>query len=104
MPADAAAEAEAPLTECALKVLVLIPARSSIDMIHLAMDDEEMGLCGFTYDRSNLDFLSGPVPLKDSVLDIYDCRVTFGHNFLSEGKAGKMKVATDLEGLDCLAN
>ena len=96
MPADAAAEAEAPLTECALKVLVLIPASSSIDMIHLAVDDEEMGLCGFIYDRSNLDFLSGPVSLKDTVLDIYNFRATFVHNLLSEGRAGNIKVATDL--------
>ena len=44
MPADTAAEAEAPLSECALKVLVLIPASCSIDKIHLAMDAEEMGL------------------------------------------------------------
>ena len=65
-----------------------IPARSNMDIIHLAMEDEEMGLWGFMYDRNNLDFLSGPVPLKDSVPDIYDCKVTLGHNFVSEGKAG----------------
>ena len=68
------------------------------------MEDEEMGLWGFTYDRNNLDFLSGPVPLKDSVLDTYDCKVTFGHNFVSEGKAGNTNDANDLEGLDCFTN
>ena len=51
-----------------------------------------------------MDFLSGPVPLYDSVLDIYDSRVAFGHNFLSAGKAGNKNGAIDLEGLDCFAN
>ena len=56
------------------------------------------------YDRNSLDFRSMPVHLKDSVLDIYDHKVTLGHNFVSEGKAGNTNGAIDLEGLDCFAN
>ena len=47
--------------------------------------------------------LSGPVLLKDSVMDIYDSEVTFGNNLMLEGKAENLTVATDLESLDCLA-
>ena len=46
IPAEAAADAEAPLTECALNVVVSIPADCNVDKIHLTMEDEVTGLCG----------------------------------------------------------
>ena len=46
IPAEAAVDAEAPLTECALNVVVSIPADCNVDKIHLAMEDEDTGLSG----------------------------------------------------------
>ena len=60
------AQTDAPLTECVLKVLVSILAKVSIDINHLATEDDVIGLRGSTYDNKSLDFLSLPVPLQDS--------------------------------------
>ena len=43
IPTEAAADAEAPLTECALNVVVSIPADCNVGKIHLAMEDEVQG-------------------------------------------------------------
>ena len=46
IPADAAAEDEAPLTECVLKINMSIPEASSNDFSHLATVLEDTALCG----------------------------------------------------------
>ena len=48
IPAEDAADAEAPLTECALNVVVSIPADCNVDEIHLTMEDEDTGIYGQT--------------------------------------------------------
>ena len=46
IPADAAAEDEAPLTKCALNIDVSMPEASSKDLSHLATVLEDTALCG----------------------------------------------------------
>ena len=48
IPVLAAAEAAALRVECALNILVSIPALSNKDFSHLARVDEHTGLCGLT--------------------------------------------------------
>ena len=48
IPALAAADAAALLVECALNILVSIPALSNRDLNHLARVDEHTGLCGLS--------------------------------------------------------
>ena len=102
IPAEVAADAEASLTECALNVVVSIPADCNVDKIHLAMEDEVTGLCVRTQDKKSFVFLSLPVLLKDSVLVMQAIGVSFGHNLLSARKDGKTKGVTGWNGLDCL--
>ena len=52
IPALAAANAAALLVECALNILVSIPALSNRDLNHLARVDEHTGLCGLTTARN----------------------------------------------------
>ena len=48
IPALTATDAAALKVECALNVLVSIPALSNNDFSHMAMVDEHTGLCGLT--------------------------------------------------------
>ena len=57
-PALAAAVVAAPRVECALKMLVSMPALSKTVLSHLATVDGATGLCGFMTPRSSLDWAS----------------------------------------------
>ena len=57
IPADAAAETDAPLIEWALNVSVSFPANFSIEVIHLAIEDDDIGLWGLIYETNRLSDL-----------------------------------------------
>ena len=67
IPALAAADAAELRVECALNVLVSIPALSNKDLSHLARVDEHTGLCGLTTARNSLVCSSLPPVQKSSV-------------------------------------
>ena len=102
IPALAAAVAAALLVECALNILVSIPALSNRDLSHLARVDEHTGLCGLTTARNNLFCSSLPVR-KSSVFRSYACKVCCGQSLPLLGKAGKKNSALGFPCLDCLA-
>ena len=79
---------EALLIECDLKLSVFIPAGFSRKTIYWASEDDE---------RRNLSF---SLPVKDSVLDIYTCKASFGHSLLSEEDDGHVKGLSGLDGQD----
>ena len=54
-PAPAAVEHDAPLTECALKMEMSIPASSMKHLSHLAIVQLDTGLCCPIQDRKSLD-------------------------------------------------
>ena len=89
IPALAAANAAALLVECALNILVSIPALSNRDLSHLAKVDEHTGLCGLTTARNNLVCSSLPPVWKGSVLCSYARKVCCGQSLPLLGKAGK---------------
>ena len=97
--ADAAADDEAPLTECALKIDVSMPEASSKDLSHLATVLEGSALCGLKMATSSLVSL----PRRDFVLSSYSFKVDTGHNLLSPGREGKKKLEICDVDLDCLA-
>ena len=62
IPADAAADDEAPLTECALKIDISTPEASSKDFSHLVTVLEDTALCGLitaTYKQLSFPSLKG---------------------------------------------
>ena len=68
-PAPAALEHDAPLTECALKMEMSIPASSMKHLSHLAMVQLDTGPCCPIHDRESLDLeSSGKLALNTSVL------------------------------------
>ena len=81
IPLLAAADADAPRVECALKIAEFTPAWSSIDFNHHATVLDVTALWGFTCDINN--FVSSP--LKDSVLLWYILSVVTGHNVEFDG-------------------
>ncbi len=102
MPALAADEVEAPLIECALKVLVSMPAFDRIDFSHLAIVDGATGLYGFIRARKREDcFFSFLLSL---VRSSRTRSAWTGHNLSLCGKAGKKNVVISFPGLDCFAN
>ena len=60
-PAFAADDTAALRTEWALKISVLIPDFVSVDLIHLAMVDDETGLYGWINAINRLNLLSSPL-------------------------------------------
>ena len=82
IPALAAANAAALLVECALNILVSIPALSNRDLSHLARVDEHTGLCGLTTARNNLVCSSLPPVQKGSVFRTYARKVCCGQSLL----------------------
>ena len=54
IPAVAAAVVAAPLVECALNTSVFIPTCVRVVLSHLAMVEEQTGLCGLIRARNNL--------------------------------------------------
>jgi len=99
IPADAAAEDEAPLTECALKINVSMPEASSKDLSHLATVLEDTALCGLITATSSLVSL----PRRDFVLTSYFFKVDTGHSLSSPGREGKKKLVICDMDRDCLA-
>ena len=89
IPALTATDAAALKVECALNVLVSIPALSNNDFSHMAMVDEHTGLCGLTTGRNSLVCSLIPPTWKDSVLRLYACRVCCRQSLVLLGKAGK---------------
>ena len=75
--------------ECALNILVLIPALSNKDFSHLARVGEHTGLCGLTIARNSLVCSSFPSVQKGSVLRSYARRVCCVQNLVLLGKAGR---------------
>ena len=90
-PAVAAADDEAPLTERAPKIPVLIPACCRVSFSYRVMVDEDTGLCGFTIATNSLAVPSGH---RGEVMSIYRHRVVTGHNSLLCGKVGKSTLST----------
>ena len=103
IPVLAAAEAAALRVECALNILVSIPALSNKDFSHLARVDEHTGLCGLTTARNSLVCSSFSSVRKDSVLRSYAHRVCCGQSLELLGKAGKKNSALGFPCLDCFA-
>ena len=99
IPLLAAADADAPRVECALKIAEFTPAWSSIDFNHHATVLDVTALWGFTCDINN--FVSSP--LKDSVLLWYILSVVTGHNVEFDGNDGKNNSAIGFPGRDCFA-
>ena len=81
----AAADVLAPLMECALNVLVSMPAEVITSFNQRAMVDDVTGLCGFMKEINNW-VLS---PLSMLVLCTYMVKEWIGHNFVSSEKQGK---------------
>ena len=85
IPAAAAAEEEAPLTEWALNIEVSMPEASSKDFSHLATVLEDTALCGLIIATSRLVSF----PRRGCVLLSYSFSVTTGHNLCPPGREGK---------------
>ena len=100
IPADAAAEDEAPLTECALKIDVSMPEASNKDLSHLATVLEDTAFCGLTIATSSLVYL----PRRDFVLSSYSLRVDTGHSLLFSGREGKKDSLILSEHPRCVSN
>ena len=99
IPALNAAEADAPLVECAPNMEELIPAFSRISRNHLAMELEVTALCGLINEMNSL--LS---PLrKGAVLFTYSRRVLTGQSAVLVGKEGKKKGSIRFPCRDCFA-
>jgi hypothetical protein len=94
IPALAAADTEAPLVECALNMVVSIPALSRTERSHLAMVDDVTGLCGLMVAMNNLCCSS--VCLNHSVASSYALSVATGQSFSFCVKLGKKKLASGL--------
>ena len=101
IPVLAAADAAALWVECALNILVSIPALFNKDFSHLARVDKHIGLCGLTTARNNLVCSSFFPVRKDSVLRSYARRVYCGQSLELLGKAGKKNSALGFSFLDC---
>ena len=99
-PAATAAE-EAPLTEWLPKIPTLTPACSKVSFSHLAIEDEDTGLCGLTATKNSFTAPSGR---SEEVTVKYCLRVATGQSSLLCGKDGKKYSVKALQGLDCFAN
>jgi len=95
VPAGAATEDEAPLTECALKIDVSLSESPSKGLSHLATVLEDTALCA----TSSLVSL----PRRDFVLTSYSFKVDTGHNLFPPGREGKKKLVICDMDRDCLA-
>ena len=88
MPAVTAAEDDAPLTECALKMDVSMPDASRRDFSQRAMELEEMASCGLIIATSNLVSF----PQIDCVLCSYAWRHVTGHTRVFSDCDGKKEM------------
>ena len=80
-----------------------IPAFSRVIRNHLAILEEQTGLCGFIMPRKSLCFLLsvGEFSLNGSVTASYVLNVVTGQILWSRGKAGKKNFDSGLFCLDC---
>lgn len=103
IPALAAADTEAPLVECALNMVVSIPALSRTERSHLAMVDDATGLCGLIVAMNCYSLCCSSVCLNCSVAFSYALSVTTGQSFSFCVKLEKKKSASGLFAPACLA-
>ena len=82
-PCLLAAEGDAALDECPLKISVLMPALLRSSLIHQLIDALESGLCGFRKEIRSGEGSSGVDILKSLVFSSYTIRVFSGQRDLS---------------------
>ena len=99
IPARNAAEADAPRVECAPNMEELIPAFSSVNRNHLAIELDVTALCGLINEMNS--FLSPS--RRGAVLSKYTRRVLTGHSVVFAEKEGKKKDSTCFPCRDCFA-
>ena len=105
IPASAAADVDAPLIECALKIEVSIPDLDSTVLIHLAIVALDAGPCGFVEVKKStglsFDF---SWCLHCSVLSQWSCSVATGQMLLFSVNRGKKYCLIALPGWHCLGS
>ena len=88
-PCLLAADDDAALDECPLKISVLMPALLRSSLIHRLIDALEIGLCGFWNEIRSGEGSSGVDILKSFVFSSYTIRVFTGQKDLSRKLAKK---------------